>query len=194
VDKAGKIHFAGSLADNTKVTQTVPVSREGNWPFYVSLYHGQGSISGWLGFTDALSATGGITGDIFWFKPPVGKAKYYPEGFSVTATALGSNYEPPVGSAVLNLTNANVTFAGGDLAEGIANPIALDSRSRVTNLGTNAMSLTFSVANGLFHGNVTEANSGQAFPFSGVVLQNENIGAGYFLGPTQSGEVRLEGP
>ena len=194
VDKAGKIHFAGSLADNTKVAQTVPVSRDGNWPFYVSLYRGQGSISGWLSFTDALSATGGITGDVFWFKPPVASAKYYPDGFSVTSTALGSSYEPPAGSAILNLTNANVIFAGGDLAESIIIPISLDSGSLVTNLGTNEMSLTFSVANGSFHGNVTDPNSSQPFPFNGVVLQSENIGAGYFLGPTQSGEVRVEGP
>ncbi len=195
VDKSGKIHFAGSLADNTKVTQTVPVSRDGNWPFYVSLYHGQGSISGWLSFTDTSSATGGITGDIFWFKPAVANAKYYPDGFTVTATALGSSYQAPAaGSAILKLTNANVTFAGGDLAEGITDPITLDSRSRVTNEGTNGMSLTFSVANGLFHGSVSDPNSGQKFPFSGVVLQGDNIGAGYFLGPTQSGEVRVEGP
>jgi uncharacterized repeat protein (TIGR03803 family) len=195
VDNAGRIHFAGSLADNTKVTQAVPVSRHGNWPFYVSLYRGRGSISGWLSFTDALSATGGITGDVFWFKPPVANAKYYPDGFSVTATAVGSNYQPPTaGSAILNLTNANVTFAGGDLAESILDPIALDARSKATNLGTNEMSLSFSVGNGLFRGKVTDPDLGQQFPFSGVVLQSENIGAGYFLGPMQSGEVRLEAP
>jgi hypothetical protein len=195
VDKGGRIHFAGSLADNTKITQSVAVSADGNWPFYVSLYRGQGSISGWLSFTDALSATGGITGDIFWFKPPVTNAKYNPDGFSVTATGVGSSYEPPAaGAAILNLTNANVTFGGGDLAESIINPMALDSHSRVTNLGTNAMSLTFSVANGLFHGNVTEPNSSERFPFSGVVLQNENVGAGYFSGRTETGEVRVEAP
>lgn len=196
VDKAGKIHFTGSLADNTKVTQTVPVSHDGNWPFYVSLYGGQGSISGWLTFTEALSPTGGITGDIFWSKPPgLLKTKYYLEGFSVIATAVGSSYYPPAaGSAILNLTNANVTFVDGNLVESIVNAIALDSRSRVTNLGTNALSLSFSVANGLFHGSVTDPSSSQEFPFSGVVLQAENIGAGYFLGPTQSGEVRLEAP
>lgn len=195
VDKAGRIHFAGSLSDNTKISQTVFVSRDGNWPFYVPLYGGQGAISGWLNFTSALSSTGGITGDVFWFKPTVANAKYYPDGFNVSATVLGSNYQPPpAGSSILNLSNATLTFSGGDLAQSVVNPISLDAQSRVTNLGANALNLTFSLANGSFIGSVTDPNSSQQFPFKGVVLQNGNSASGYFLGPTQSGEVELEAP
>jgi len=152
-------------------------------------------IAGWLTFTSVNSATGSITGNLIWFKPEVPTAKYYPAGFRVSSEAIGSSYvRPPDGVAILDLgANAAVTFAGGDLTNDIVNPIALDALNRVTNLGTNPMNLSFSVTNGVFRGNVTDPNSGQLFPVRGVVLQNQNSAAGYFLGPTQSGEVRLEG-
>jgi hypothetical protein len=141
------------------------------------------------------SATGSISGNLTWFKPEVPIAKYYPAGFRVSSDAIGSSYvRPPEGVAIVELGgNPAVTFAGGDLTNSIVNSIELDAQNRVTNLATNAMNLSFSVTNGVFRGNVTDPNSGQLFPVRGVVLQNENSGAGYFLGPTQSGEVRLEG-
>lgn len=113
----------------------------------------------------------------------------------MSSEAIGSSYVRPVGGGpILDLgNNGVVSFTGGDLTDSVVNPIAIDALNRVTNLGTNAMSLSLSVTNGVFRGNVTDPNSGQLFPVRGVVLQNENSGAGYFLGPTQSGEVRLEG-
>jgi hypothetical protein len=126
-----------------------------------------------------------------WFKPPVPTATYYPAGFLISSDAVGSSYvKPPSGVPILDLgISGVVAFSGGDLTEDTANPISLDNQSRVSNFGTNAMNMTFTLATGLFQGRVTDPNSAQSFPFSGVVLQNENSAAGYFLGPTQSGEV-----
>jgi len=195
INPGGMIVFSGFLSDNTKISQTIAISQEGNWPLYVPLYGKQGLISGWLAFTSVNSATGSIAGNVVWFKPEVPGAKYYPGGFRVSSEAIGSSYVRPVGGGpILDLgNNAVVSFTGGDLIDSVVNPIAIDALNRVTNLGTNAMNLSFSVTNGVFRGNVTDPNSGQLFPVRGVVLQNENSGAGYFLGPTQSGEVRLEG-
>ena len=193
---AGVIHFSGSLGDNTKISQSIPISQEGNWPMYVPLYGNHGFISGWLAFTSVNSATGSITGNVTWFKPEIAGAKYYPEGFRFSTEVVGASYvKPAPGATILNLNaDTSVTFTGGDLTNGIINPIVLGAQDRVTNLGTNAMSFVFSPGNGLFQGNVTDSNSSQRFPFRGVVLQNQNSAAGYFLGPTQSGEVLLEGP
>jgi uncharacterized repeat protein (TIGR03803 family) len=191
----GMIVFSGFLSDNTKISQNMPISQEGNWPFYIPLYGNHGLISGWLTFTSVNSATGSIAGSVIWFKPEVPTAKYYPQGFRVSSDAIGSSYvRPPDGVAIVDFGgNPVVTFSGGDLTNDIVNPIALDALNRVTNLGTNPMNLSFSVTNGVFRGNVTDPNSGQLFPVRGVVLQNQNSAAGYFLGPTQSGEVRLGG-
>jgi uncharacterized repeat protein (TIGR03803 family) len=196
VNSGGLIQFSGSLSDDTKITQSIAISQDGNWELYVPLYAGQGLITGRLIFTSVNSPTGTILGNLTWFKPEVPTATYYPAGFLISSDAVGASYvKPPNGTPILDLgTNGVVTFSGGDLAEDITNSIALDNQNRVTNFGTNAMSLSLSVTNGVFHGNVTDPGLLQQFPFRGVVLQNENSAAGYFLGPMQSGEVLVERP
>jgi hypothetical protein len=194
INPGGMIVFSGFLSDNTQITQTIPISQEGNWPFYIPLYgSSHGLISGWLTFTDMNSATGSITGNVTWFKPEIPTAKYYPAGFRISSGAIGSSYVKPAdGVAIADFgDNPAVTFAGGDLTNGIVNSISLDALNRVTNHGATPMNLSFSLTNGVFRGNVTDPNSSQPFPVRGVVLQNEGSAAGYFLGPTQSGEVRI---
>jgi uncharacterized repeat protein (TIGR03803 family) len=195
ISPAGLIRFSGSLSDNTKVSQSVPISQEGNWPFYVPLYGGQGLISGWLALMSIDSPTGSISGNVTWVKPEVPGANYYPAGFRVSSDAIGLSYvRPPDGVPIVELgANATITFAGGDLTNSIVSPIELDHHNRVTNSVTIEMNLSFSVTNGVFRGNVMDPNTSQLFPFRGVVLQNENSARGYFLGPTQSGEVLMEG-
>jgi len=48
VNKAGKASLVGTLADGTKISQAGVLSKEGWWPFYVSLYAGQGSAMSWI--------------------------------------------------------------------------------------------------------------------------------------------------
>jgi len=194
VDLSGLIRLSGGLSDNTKMNQGIAISENGNWPLYVSLYGNQGLIAGWLTFTSMNSATGGIAGNVIWFKPEVVDAKYYPGGFRVSSDVIGSSYVKPFsGAGILNLSGGgSVTFSGGDLAESIVNLIALNVQNGVINQSMNPMNMSFSLANGLLQGSVTDTNLAQKFPFRGVVLQNENYARGYFLGPTRSGEARLE--
>ena len=42
--------LAGSLADGTRVTRTVPLSKRGEWPLYAPLYALRGSVLGWVQF------------------------------------------------------------------------------------------------------------------------------------------------
>jgi len=44
---------------------------------------------------------------------------------------------------------------------------------------------------GLFRGEVTDPVTSEKISFGGVVLLDVNVGAGYFLGANQSGEVRV---
>jgi uncharacterized repeat protein (TIGR03803 family) len=194
INAGGLIQFSGALSDNTKISQSIAISRDGNWALYVPLYGGQGLIMGRLTFTSVDSPTGAITGSLTWFKPEVPTATYYPAGFLMSSDAVGSSYvRPPSGVPILDLgVNGVATFSGGDLTEDIVNPIAWDNQNRITNFGTNAMNLFLSITNGVLRGNVTEPNSSQLFPVRGVVLQNENRAAGHFLGPTQSGEARID--
>ncbi|HWH68203.1 MAG TPA: choice-of-anchor tandem repeat GloVer-containing protein, partial [Candidatus Sulfotelmatobacter sp.] len=189
VDKAGMIHLAGALADGTKISQAVPVSKNGQWPLYVPLYAGQGTLVSWLTFTDSTEA---LSGDVTWVKPALPAAKYYPLGFTNEVSVLASQYIPPAGSTkVLSLTNAQVVFDGGNLLQSVTNQITLGSFNKVKNLGPNKCVLTITPANGVFTGSVVDPATAKLIPFSGVVLQNQNLGCGYFLGTNQSGRIIL---
>ena len=206
VDKAGRIRMAGLLADGTKISQSATLARNGNWPFYVPLYGGSGSTIGWLTF--ATTPTNDLAGELFWLKPNLPTARFYPDGFSFATMAAGLRYEqPPSGSNVLSFSAGTATFSGGGLAQDITEPITLGTNNRVTDSGTNRLTLTFIPSTGFFKGRVANPDITKAYstygggyggggstpptiqwlPFSGVVFQD--IGIGYFLGTNQSGSV-----
>jgi hypothetical protein len=107
--------------------------------------------------------------------------------------AVGSRYIRPVLPArVLALTNAVVTFVGGDLQPGVANHVVLNESNQVINQDTNRLKLTIAKSNGAFSGTVVPPASTRAHSFNGVMLQKQNRGAGYFLGTNLTGRVSLE--
>jgi plastocyanin len=190
VNNAGGIRLALSLADASKITQSVPLSKNGDWPLFVSLYGGKGSIMSWSKF--AQSASDDVGGEVVWIKPNVPQSKLYPAGFSFSTIAHGSRYQAT--PKVISFTNGTITLSGGDLAVQIQNQIAIDSRNRVTNLSSNKLSLTLSASTGLFSGKVMDPDSSRLIPFKGAVLQKENAAFGWFTGQySQSGEVILSG-
>jgi hypothetical protein len=179
------------LADGTKVTQSAPVSRYGQWPLYASLYGGQGVLWSWLTFTNASD----LGGPVAWAKLPL-KTQYYPAGFSLAAEALGARYFPPgKGTNVLGLnssTDLTLTLEGGGLIQGITNRITLAANSRVTPVSGPKLSLTFTPSTGGFRGSVMNLAASKPVSFGGVLLQGRGFGSGFFLGTSESGEVRLE--
>jgi len=209
VDTSGKVRLTGALADGTKVSQAATISRNGDWPLYVPLYAGRGSILGWLSLQ--TNAATDVSGDVAWLKPSVPAAKFYPAGFNFQTTASGFRYHPPArGNNVLTLTDGNVAFTGGGLDSDITNHIHLGANNHVSNLSSNLLSLSFKSSNGSFSGHVNKPNAaivaagmgggpmggkamGQSLSFNGVVLQGTEDGAGFFLGTNQSGQV-LVGP
>jgi len=198
VSKAGKIAFAASLSDGTTFSQSAPVSKTGLWPLYASLYKGQGLVWSWQSFPS--TALGNFAGDLAWLKPPLAKSKYYPDGFMLRATPLGSAFPTLVkGENVFGLSTTNpstLIVIGSELPGGITNAISISPKNRVSNLGTEVtkLSLSFSTTPGTFSGKFTPTAGGQAVSFRGVVLENTNS-TGFFLGTNQqSGQVWITSP
>jgi hypothetical protein len=191
VDKTGRVRFSGSLADATKISQSSMVSKNGQWPLFISLYHGQGLVLSWVTFSDV--STTDFSGDVSWIRPSLPKAKLYPDGFTAQTSISGSRYSRPArGQSILNLTDANLVLDGGNLDQIISDAVTIDSNNRVVNLGTDKLSLSFSTSSGLFSGRVVSANSTlKSISFHGVVLQKQGIASGYFTGIDQSGQVNL---
>jgi len=191
VDSSGKVRFAGTLADGTKVSQSTTLSKDGHWPFYVSLYSGQGSVVSWLTFTN--QASDDLNGMLSWIRPADARARYYPDGFVRESRAVGSIFIPPTTPAdhFLNLTNASVVFSDGNLTSDFTNAVVLGLGSRIGNLSSNRFTMSFSRSTGTFKGKAADPTTGESFSFNGGVLQKLNTGRGFFLGTSQSGRVSL---
>jgi len=195
VNAKGKLMFRGSLADGTPATQNTTVSKFGDWPLYVSLYGGRGSIiSGVTVSTNPAPATS-LAGEVYWTKPPLPTAKYYPAGFIHELDLEGSIYQPPGTNKVLQMDAGMIRFDGGGLSGTFTNEVRLGPNNKMTNLTTNQpLLVTVALPTGLFNGTVTVTNQGvrQKLTFKGALLQRQDMGAGFFLGPNQSGAVLLE--
>jgi hypothetical protein len=183
VSTTGAIALKGVLADSSKAAQKANLLVTGQWPFYVPLYAGKGSILGWLTFSNGV-----ISGTVDWFKPTGAVGKLYPAGFTNVTEAAGSSYVFTSGVPVLDFSTGQLWLANGNLAGSFTNQIALDSASKVTS--TNAtLKLTITTSTGLFKGTIANPATGSSIKINGVVLQRQNFGGGFFTGTSQAGRV-----
>ncbi|HEU5123273.1 MAG TPA: hypothetical protein VFW05_04325 [Verrucomicrobiae bacterium] len=184
----GKIRLSGSLPDGTRIAQSSSVGEEGQWPFYVPLYRGDGQAMGWMSF--AQLADRDVGGTFNWIKLEGARGKFYQDGFNHTADAIGSRFSK-TNSPFTVFDSGRVIFDGGNPPVAIENEIAISRKSRISNLGTNKLSMKIS-GQGVFKGKFVNPNTGRATAFSGVMLQKQGFGGGYFISTEESGKVMLE--
>jgi hypothetical protein len=193
VSDLGSISLSGILGDGTTFTSTSIVSTnvsasQAECPFYVSLYNGKGSIFGWFIFTN-----NGITNGLIptsWFKLAQSTSKLYPNGFTNDAIVTGSLYTNNLSNLGFTSSQLSLTLANGNLPQSLSDQLTLASIT-ATDPDNKKNKLTFKAASGLFTGSVINTNTGKPILVSGVVLQNQNVGAGYFLNSPESGNVLL---
>jgi plastocyanin len=203
VNRSGLLQFSGTLADGTKVSQSSAVSSDGEWPLFVAFPGSRGSVLSWVNL--GTTSTNALSGDVTWIRTPSTKAygsgssgsaapQPFAAGFMVVSALTGFPYvRPASGSPILGFTDGRLVFTGVDLTSLITNDVVLNSNSRITNLSSNKLTLSFNLQTGTFRGTVADPNlSSKRYAFSGVALQTTNVGRGYFLGATQSGTVLLE--
>ncbi len=189
IDYYGKIHATGTLADGTHFSRSTRILHNGVWPLYISLYGGNGSILGWINFTNR--PVGGLGGDVIWFKPSKNSAKYYPAGFTNQTAAIGSPFLTPQSvkpHGTVTVTNGVVILAGGNLPLAITNTFDLNG----TATGTNRIALKWNVISGAVSGAFIHPATGRSIALEGVLLQNQNGARGFFLGTNQSGSFMLQ--
>lgn len=189
VSPQGMVTLAASLADGSKVTQKVQLSKNGDWPLYLSPSKTNAALISWVNFTN--EPTSDFSGLFNWFKYRH-TTKYYGDGFTNEATIVGSRFlRPDSTNQTLFLTNAIVSFTNGNLVTDFTNHVGIAPNGKVTNQGSNKLSLSISSGNGLMSGSVTPPAGGKSVSFKGVVIQKQTNAAGYFLGTNQSGRVQL---
>jgi hypothetical protein len=197
VVNSGTLSMSGQAADGSAIKQSCGISKLGEWPLYVPMYQGQGMILGWLRFTNQSS--GNLRGStVYWVKPPQPDV-YYPGGFSRALTPIGSSYVQPATAtnAILNFPVGVAGFSGGDLFEQdtgiwsfvkvtLKRPAGFDAEKGVEKLKLSAVKST-----GVLSGSFVDQATGLACPIRGVVLQQQNLAAGYFLSTNTAGAFQL---
>jgi subtilisin family serine protease len=187
VNGKGRVSLDGRMGDHARVLQTIFVSKNGDWPFYVPLYANRGSTMGWLKFLSPPGFTNQLTS---WIRPANPSAPYYPNGFSNELIAVGSPYTIPTTNRVIDCTNALLILSGADFVDPLTNQMTLRANNTVVNVGPHNASMKIVPTNGTFTGSVIVAT--RTNTFQGVFLQQQNIGLGYFFGSNYVGEVRFE--
>jgi len=192
VDAGGNAKLSLTLADGTKATQKIPLSKSGEWPLYVPLYRGGGSILSRVAFAD-IEDESDFAGILTWIKPVQTTAKYYSEGIAAQVPLVGSLYSPPTNRTdrLLTFSLGSVVFTAGNLASAFTNAVSYSDDNKVLNLASNKMTLTISLPTGLFAGSVMVPGGTRSTPFKGALFQKTDIGSGFFLGTNESGRVLL---
>jgi hypothetical protein len=190
VDALGNVSVGGKLAEGTAFSRKTLVSSGNETPLFATLYSGKGLLLGWLTFSNLPNSD--VSGLVKWIAPSTAKPALYLSGFTSDLEAAGSSYRFTNGVPVLNISTGLVSLVYGDIPEGITNRVALTAASKVVNLSSNKLQLAVTPSSGLFKGSVVIPGTTKAVSFSGVVLQKQDIGAGFFLGTSESGRVVME--
>ncbi len=190
VDLHGKVSLSGALADGQVLLQNTLVASNGDWPVYLSLDRQQGVLIGWLKFASPTNSE--PTGTLTWIKA---RRAFFPNGFAAELDVIGSRYTPPASTAPLLTWNEGLLSAsGGNLIEAATNQFTLSNLGELMeNDGPlTRVTLNLTRKNGVFRGQFYHPVGRRVVKYSGVVLQNLDYGAGYFLGLDQGGLIRLE--
>ncbi|MDB6130581.1 MAG: Xanthan lyase, partial [Verrucomicrobiales bacterium] len=190
VDNDGLVTFTGALADGVALAQNVSISANGDWPLYVGTYGGKGSVLGWLKLTNSPART--VIGTVSWIKQASPGDAYYANGFTNQVSIMGSGYDvPSLGNAALTFTNGFLIAEAGNLGLSLTNAVTLKTNSTVTVAAPNInkWKITLTPTTGFMTGTFIDSAASRTNTYKGVLLQNTNIGLGYFLGSDQSGAV-----
>jgi hypothetical protein len=185
VSNNGAITLSGYLADDSGVTQRSFLSRDGRYPLYVPVYnHGvDGSISGWLQFTNGATSCFTEDSQVLWIKKSGGSI--YTGGFTNQSSVTGAWYDSTPAS-LLSITSGEVILTGGNLSTPITNSFTLeDDTITVDPSATDSLVLAIDRPNGEIRGSFV--NAGHTNLVYSLILQPTDEARGYFIGTSQGG-------
>jgi hypothetical protein len=202
VSPLGKAVFSGAVADGRAIAQNIPISKYGEWPLFVPLYHikkivtngltlrtnveAQGMLIGWANFTNRFPF-----GTVAWLKRPETESDC---GFTNGMELLASTYQKPVRQRMLTLTNGVLICSGGNPLVAVSRNFTLSTNNGVAFSPPDPRwTLTPAVQNGICKGTfVHPLDTNVATKFSGAILQNQNFGGGFFRTTNLAGAIVIE--
>ncbi|MEI7729078.1 MAG: hypothetical protein WCO56_05885 [Verrucomicrobiota bacterium] len=198
VSKTGTVQLTGTLPDGSAFSQGAALLTNGWWPVFAPLYGGKGLLLGWMDHAQ-------WNGNFYWQKPPNAKDAILPGGVSEITYAWFSPYFPPAPkTSVTGWELGTICFFFGNLP--VPNgPREADnawtysiqvtnSLVRVLAGPTNKLTLTINAASGQLNGTILHPVTGKSTPYKGTLVKfgTDAYGAGWFLGPSESGGVSID--
>jgi hypothetical protein len=196
----GKIVLSGKTGDGVVLSQSVPISKDGRWPFYVPLYRNtniftktdyRGAMLGWVTFTDPNVAP---TATLTWIKNAVPMSDsfnvnyFYPAGFTNLLPIIASPFHTPLaGMPLLFFADGTLVISDGNLTGSKAwlASVASNNSVKVAYFGADKVTLTLNAKTGLLKGTFLHPNNGNLVTtFFGAIMQEQKYAAGEFAGRT----------
>jgi cyclophilin family peptidyl-prolyl cis-trans isomerase len=182
---AGKVNLTGMLADNTSISESVGISKEGIFPVFASLYGAKGEVFGWQTNTSGTN----FTGQVNWLKL-TGTGTYYKSGFEITLDSSTDAYSPPVSG-----TQYLMTIGGGTLTTTLTNMLTVNAARQFVPASPNADNLHISAAagTGVLSGQFVNPATGKTILFKGAFASPGVGGSGYTLDSNgQTGYIQIQ--
>lgn len=191
VSAKGQVTVVGTLADNTALSASAPLSKDYEVPVFAQLYGKAGLIAGKVKFDSTQTSSDLLGADILWFRPYLW-GQHYPFGWmeGIKVDVLGANYGPPAtantsvfpGLSAVNLESGNtsLTFSSGLLAANVVKNINIDTANKVSNAPATDKTFTFKLdaKTGKVSGTFTHSD-GTKPAWQGVILQKGANAGGY---------------
>ena len=193
VNVNGTVSLSGTLADNTAITASAPLSKANQWPLFAQLYALKGCIAGQAALTDADASTADVTAtNLFWCRP-VQNVQWYKNGWpgGIAVDASGARYAvppaTPAKSVFPNLQaispNAALQFTGGLLTAPVGSNMTISTANLAVNVPAAASpTLVITKASGLISGSFTHTDLTKPV-YQGVIIQKgaQQGGKGFFM-------------
>jgi hypothetical protein len=187
VTKQGVLNMTGTLADGIAFSASAPVSKAGQWPFYVYAASGKDSLLGWVSVSNG---TNGLSGTNITWSKAASKGPLYAAGFVNNLALVGSTWLAPAKTySPLSLADPVVVLNNGGLTDSLTINVAPETS---LSFGAVNLSLSIKAPSGSFSGWFVNPNTGRKQTMSGVILQNVGQARGFFLGTNESGGVLLQ--
>ena len=180
VSAKGVASVIAVLADDSTATQSVPLSTNGALPLHLALYSKKGLAQGWLNLVTNAAPFLAVNGAVDWIRPFHASPGPFVLRFNTRAAAGGSPYRLNSSGGGFNFTNGHASFleSGSNYFQ---NEFAISAKNKLLNYDANALTFTFTPANGLYRGKVTVPGTNLVRNYQGAVFERGTVGFGWLL-------------
>ena len=185
---AGAVTVTGALADGAAFRESVAVSESGRLAVYAAPYTNGGLLLGWL---DMTNGNGAPEGELTWIRPASTSGPFTNSFTNLVPVQSQFWINPPTDTPAILITNGQLVISSASLSLTFTNVSV--SNNTLVKLGgpTNTLTGSINPKTGLLTIAFGTGDGRKTIAGAGAMLQNLNMGGGYFVTQTNAGSVSL---